>query len=109
MFKGYCHGRGYSSRDPRNLHPAFLDLAKSTSGLAIVFDNAGELEQVSNLTIGTLDGDVMVTTGSTKKSRKKRSAGGSNDSRYTIPVDDSIEKMSVAINTATEGTRFLSG
>ena len=101
--KGYCRGRGYSSRDPRNLHPAFLDLAKSTSGLAIVFNNAGELEKVSSLTIGTLDGDAIVSTGSTKKSRKKRSA----DSRYSIPVDDSIEKMSVTITTATEGRRFL--
>ena len=101
--KGYCRGRGYGSRDPRNLHPAFLDLAKSTSGLAIVFNNAGELEKVSSLTIGTLDGDAIVSTGSTKKSRKKRSADG----RYSIPVDDSIEKMSVTITTATEGRRFL--
>lgn len=105
--KGYCGGRGYSSRDPRNLHPAFLDLAKSTSGLAIVFNNAGELEKVSSLTIGTLDGDAIVSTGSTKKSRKKRSAGGSTDSRYSIPVDDSMEMMSVTITTATEGWRFL--
>ena len=72
-----------------------------------MFNNAGELEKVSSLTIGTLDGDAIVSTGSTKKSRKKRSAGGSTDSRYSIPVDDSIEKMSVTITTATEGRRFL--
>ena len=105
--KGYCHGRGYSSRDPRNLHPAFLDLAKSTSGLAVVFNNAGELEKLSSLTIGALDGDAIVSTGSTKTSRKKRSSAGLTDSGYSIPVDDSIEKMSVTITTATKGRRFL--
>ena len=105
--KGSCRSRGYSSHDPRNLHPAFLDLAKSTSGLAIMFNSAGELEKVSSLTIGTLDGDATVSTGSTKTSRKKRSSAGLTASRYSIPVDDSIEKMSVTITTATGGRRFL--
>ncbi|CAH3164627.1 unnamed protein product [Porites lobata] len=100
---GSCRSRGYSSHDPRNLHPDFLDLAKSTSGLAIMFNNARELEKVSSLTIGTLDGDATVSTGSTKTSRKKRSSAGLTDSRYSIPVDDSIEKMSVTITTATGG------
>ena len=67
-----------------------------------MFNNAGELEKVSSLTIGALDGDAIVSTGSTKTSRKKRSAG-LTDSGYSIPVDDSIEKMSVTITTATEG------
>lgn len=72
-----------------------------------MFNNEGELEQVTNLTIGTLEGDTIVSTGSNKTSRKKRSSAGLTDSRYTIPVDDSIEKLSVTINTATEGTRYL--
>ena len=72
-----------------------------------MFNNAGELEQVTNLTIGTLEGDTIVSTGSNKTRRKKRSSVALTDSRYTIPVDDSIEKLSVTINTATEGTRYL--
>ena len=109
LTKGYCSSRGYSRRDPRNLHPAFLDLAKSTSGLAMLFKDNGELEQISNWTIGTLEGDSIIGTGSTKSTgRGKRSAGGAADGRYSILVDDSIEKLSVTINTAREDTRGLS-
>ena len=90
--------------NPKNLHQAFKDLAKSTSGLAIMFNNKGELEQVTNLTIGTLEGDSIVGDGSTTRRRTKRSADGSSVSRYNIPVDDSMEKMSVTINTAAGGT-----
>ena len=72
-----------------------------------MFNNARELEQLSSLTIKALEGDTIISTGSTVNNRKKRSAGGLSDRRYSIPVDDSIEKMSVTITTATEGTRFL--
>ncbi|XP_073229342.1 von Willebrand factor A domain-containing protein 7-like isoform X4 [Porites lutea] len=99
---GYCNASlKYSvPGNPKNLHQVFKDLAKSTSGLAIMFNNKGELEQVTNLTIGTLEGDSIVGDGSTTGGRTKRSADGSSVSRYNIPVDDSMEKMSVTINTA---------
>lgn len=71
-----------------------------------MFNNAGELEQVSNLTIGTLMGDSVVAVGSTMR-RTKRSAVESTDSQYTIPVDESIEKMYVTITTAKEVMQFL--
>lgn len=95
--------------NPKNIHQAFKDLAKSTSGLAIMFNNVGELEQVANLTIGTLEGDSIVGDGSTMRRRTKRSADGSSVSRYNIPVDDSMEKMSVTINTAAGGTIYKLG
>ena len=104
-FQGYCDATLKSSvpGNPKTLHQAFKDLAKSTSGLAIMFNNKGELEQVTNLTIGTLEGDSIVGDGSTTRARTKRSADGSSVSRYNIPVDDSMEKMSVTINTAAGG------
>ena len=71
-----------------------------------MFNNKGELEQVTNLTIGTLEGDSIVGDGSTTGGRTKRSADGSSVSRYNIPVDDSMEKMSVTINTAAGGTIY---
>lgn len=99
---GYCNATVKYSvpGNPKNIHQAFKDLAKSTSGLAIMFNNVGELEQVANLTIGTLEGDSIVGDGSTMRRRTKRSADGYSVSRYNIPVDDSMEKMSVTINTA---------
>ena len=110
-FQGYCNATlKYSvPGNPKSLHQAFKDLAKSTSGLAIMFNNKGELEQVTNLTIGTLEGDSIVGDGSTTRRRTKRSADGSSVSRYNIPVDDSMEKMSVTINTAAGGTIYKLG
>ena len=114
-FQGYCNATlKYSvPGNPNNLHQAFKDLAKSTSGLAIMFNNKGELEQVTNLTIGTLEGDSIVGDGSTTRGstrgRTKRSTNGSSVSRYNIPVDDSMEKMSVTINTAAGGTIYKLG
>ena len=61
------------------------------------------------MTIGTLEGDSIVGDGSTTRRRTKRSADGSSVSRYNIPVDDSMEKMSVTINTAAGGTIYKLG
>jgi len=36
--------------------------------------------------------------------RKKRRAGPAGDSRYSIPVDDSMEKMVVTVSTARRNT-----
>ena len=65
------------------------------------------MERLSSWTIETMQGYVIVASGSNKKRRVGRSAIGSTDGRYTIPVDDSVEKMFVTINTAVEGTMGL--
>ena len=64
------------------------------------------MERLSSWTIETMQGYVIVTSGSNKKRREGRGIG-STDGRYTIPVDDSVEKMFVTINTAVEGTMGL--
>ena len=102
-FQDYCGRSSGSRKDPKNIHPAFLSLAKSTSGQAILFNNLEEMERLSSWTIETMQGYVIVTSGSNKKRREGRGIG-STDGWYTIPVDDSVEKMFVTINTAVEGT-----
>lgn len=72
-----------------------------------MFHNFEELERLNNWVIETMKGYVLVTVGSNKGSRKRRSPSGSTDSRYTIPVDDSVENMFVTINTAVEGTGLV--
>ena len=52
-----------------------------------------------------MEGDTIVFIGSTLPDRSKRSlAGESSNRQYRIPVDDSIEKMSLTIYTVREGT-----
>lgn len=56
------------------------------------------MEQLNDLVKGVLDGTNIVSIGSNKSTRKKRNAGG-GDSRYSIPVDESIDKMTVTVTT----------
>ncbi|XP_015778186.1 PREDICTED: uncharacterized protein LOC107356064 [Acropora digitifera] len=92
---GYCGSQ---------LHPAFRQLAEATSGQVIALANDGELERLNSLTGGSLDGNNVVSFGSDVSSRKKRRAGPAGDSRYSIPVDDSMEKMVVTVSTARRNT-----
>lgn len=106
MLTDYCGRSSGSRKDPKNIHPVFLSLAEGTSGQAILFNNLEEMERLSSWTIETMQGCVIVTSGSNKKRRGGRGIG-STDGRYTIPVDDSVEKMFVTINTAVEGDGII--
>ena len=101
---GFCRSQGYTGNDPRNLHPAFKELAELTSGQAILLKDRWELEQLKNLMGGVLDGTNIVSVGSNKSARKRRSAGGGGDSRYSIPVDESIDKMIITVTTTRLNT-----
>ena len=87
---GYCG---------RQLHPAFRELAEATSGQVIALSKNGELEQLSSLTGGSLDGYSLVSFGSNVSHRKKRRAAPAGDKRYNILVDDSMEKMTVTVTS----------
>lgn len=102
---GFCRSQGYSGNDPRNLHPAFRDLAEFTLGQAIYLKDQWELEQLAGLTGGALEGNNVVSFGSNMSSRKKRRVGQAADSRYSIPVDDSMEEMIVTVTTTRQNTR----
>ena len=90
LFKGYCGSQ---------LHPAFRQLAEATSGQVIAVSKNGELEQLSSLTGGSLDGYSLVSFGSKVSNRKTRSVGPAGDTRYSILVDDSMEKMTVTVTS----------
>ena len=102
-FLGYCGSLG--GGDPANLHPAFRELAEFTSGQAILLKDHWELEQLNDLTGGVMEGTNVVSIGSNASNRKKRRAGA--DSRYSIPVDDSMEKMTVTVTTTRRETKGL--
>ena len=78
-----------------------------TSGQAIVLRDHWELEQLNSLTGGVLEGDNVVSIGSNMSNRKKRRAARASDSRYNIPVDDSIEEIIVTVSTTRQNTRGL--
>ncbi|XP_022793661.1 von Willebrand factor A domain-containing protein 7-like [Stylophora pistillata] len=100
---GYCRSQGYSGKDPRNLHPAFKEIAELTSGQALLLKDHWELEKLSDLTGGVLDGTNVISLGSNLSGRQKRNVGGGG--RYRIPVDESIEKMTVTVTTTRIGTK----
>jgi len=102
---GYCRSQGYSGSNPTNLHPAFRELAELTSGQAIELKDHWELEKLNSLTGGVLEGDTVVSVGSNLSARKKRRAGRAADSRYSIPVDDSMEEMIVTVTTTRQNTK----
>ena len=102
---GFCRSQGYSGGDPRNLHPAFKELAELTSGQAILLKDHWELETLDELTGGVLEGTNVISMGSNMSGRKKRSVDVAADSRYNIPVDESIEKMLVTVSTTKLDTR----
>ena len=107
-FVGYCRSQGYSGKDPRNLHPAFKEIAELTSGQALLLKDHWELEKLSDLTGGVLDGTNVISFGSNLSGRQKRNVGGGG--RYRIPVDESIEKITVTVTTTrigTKGCRFF--
>ena len=59
---------------------------------------------MNSLTSGSLNGNNVVSFGSNVSNRRKRRARSAGDSLYSIPVDDSMEKMVVTVSTAGRNT-----
>lgn len=102
---GYCTSQGYSQQDPRNLHPAFKELAELTAGQAILLKDKWELEELNDLTRGVLEGTNVISVGSNMSGRKKRNVDRARSSRYSIPVDESIEKLIISVTTTKINTK----
>ena len=80
-----------------------------TSGQAVLLKDQWELEKLNDLTGGVLEGTNVISVGSNMSGRKKRSIEGAGNSRYSIPVDESMEKMTVTVTTTridTKGGNF---
>ncbi|XP_022797736.1 von Willebrand factor A domain-containing protein 7-like [Stylophora pistillata] len=56
-------------------------------------------EQYKPLTGGVLEGTNVISVGSNMSGRKKRNVDRARSSRYSIPVDESIEKLIISVTT----------
>ncbi|KAK3730532.1 hypothetical protein QZH41_017239 [Actinostola sp. cb2023] len=80
-----------------NVYKPFQELAEATSGQVLSLSNHHELKRLTGFTGSVLGGSNIISSGSNMSKRKKRRAVG--EQRYSIKIDDSIEKMSVCITT----------
>ena len=90
---GLC---GHSSYEP------FERLARETSGQMFNLPSSSELKKLAGFTAGALAGATSIATGKsgTSSGKRKRSVRGSS---YSIPVDDSTEKLIVSVTTERRG------
>jgi len=90
---GLC---GRSSFEP------FEKLARETCGQMFKLPNSGELRKLTGFTAGALAGATCLASGGTGNvsGKKKRSVGVSS---YSIPVDDSTEKLIISVTTEQMG------
>ena len=89
----------------RSSYEPFETLAKETCGQMFQFRNSGELRRATGLTARSLAGSTCLATGGVVYSsgKKKRSVRGSS---YSIPIDDSTEKIIVSVTTERMGPRI---
>ena len=90
---GLC---GHSTYQP------FEKLARGTCGQMFKLPKSDELKKPSGITAGALAGATCLATGGSGNTsgKKKRSVLGSS---YSIPVDDSIEKLIISVTTERMG------
>ena len=93
---GYCY---------RSSYEPFERLTRETCGQMFRFPNSRELGRVTGLAAGSLAGATCLATGGVGSSsgKKKRSVSRSS---YSIPIDDSTEKIIVSVTTERRGPRI---
>ena len=86
----------------RSSYEPFEKLARETCGQMFKLPNSGELRKLTGFTAGALAGATCLASGGSgmASGKKKRSVGVSS---YTIPVDDSTEKLIVSVTTERMG------
>lgn len=84
----------------RSSYEPFEEMAKETCGQLFKLPNAHELRKLSGVTAGALAGATCLEkgeqTGSASGKKKKRSLSRYT---YTIPIDDSTEKIIISVTT----------
>ena len=83
----------------RSSYEPFEKMAKETCGQLFKLPNGNELRKLSGVTAGALAGATCLEngeTGSTTGKKKKRSLSRYT---YTIPIDDSTEKIIISVTT----------
>ena len=87
----------------RSSFEPFERLTRETCGQMFKFRNSGELRRATGLTAGSLAGATCLASGEDGSSSGKRSVSGSS---YSIPIDDSTEKIIVSVTTERMGPRI---
>lgn len=86
----------------RSSYEPFKRLTEETCGQLFKLPNSHELKKLTGFTAGALAGATCLATGGSGNvsGKKKRSVRGS---LYTIPVDDSTEKLIISVTTERMG------
>ncbi len=89
--EGWCWHSSYAP---------FEKLARETCGQMLILPNSNELRKLSGLTSVTLGGTTCLDSGDSNSStgKRRRSPRGSSYT-YSIPVDDSTEKIIISVST----------
>ena len=75
----------------------FHDVAKETGGLVYPLRNTLDLQQLGKLVTTSLQSPTSIGVGKGEDSSGKRKRSASQE--YSIPVDDSIERISISVTT----------
>jgi len=92
-----------SCNDDGSPYAPFEKIASETCGQILQLSSSRELRELSSITGVTLGGTTCLSTGNSGSSngKKKRSLRESSFS-YSIPVDDSTEKIIISVSTENE-------
>ena len=82
----------------RSSYEPFEKMAKETCGQLFKLPNAHELRKLSGVTAGALAGATCLQNGKTGSTSGKRKRSLSRYT-YTIPIDDSTEKIIISVTT----------
>ena len=78
---------------------SYKDLAEESDGQQFLFNNVTGISRMGSITTASLDGLTTIAVGESSAFRNKRSI----DKEYTIPIDESINKLIVTV-TVTSGS-----
>lgn len=86
-------------------HNAFVELLGDTQGFGLQFNSSGEIQRMGSVISAALDGTATILEGRSREAsgrrRPYRRASG-RDKTYTLPVDDTVEKLIVSFYAREE-------
>lgn len=86
-------------------HKTFVELLGDTQGFGLQFNSSGEIQRMGSVISAALDGTATILEGRSRgasgRRRPYRRASG-RDKTYTLPVDDTVEKLIVSFYAREE-------
>lgn len=80
---------------------SFNDLAEESNGQELLFNNATGISMMGSITAAALDGLTTIAVGGNTVRRSKRAVANKPNKKYTIPVDESMDKLIVTVTVAS--------